>query len=290
MSVRVARTTSVVIEPVAGVITGQGRDVLVQDDDREEVLRAVTIRAELDERQQLLALDTSWDAPTDGLIGRRVASGFRAALSNLATTPEHRLLRRMMWDLPILAQVGGQTFLLDHPGARADPVIGLGGTDQCSGWRAGGQMLTIVAEAQGVLRMPLTPEVTKPWEPRLAAMATRRARTLTVTDLDPIEVVATFRDSYADPDGVERALHEWVVDARLDDDATRIAEIHAAPGQLPWLECPFAGQSAGRLADLPFEEIEARVAAEFSGTSTCTHLNDTLRSLTEVPDLLGNLR
>jgi hypothetical protein len=195
-----------------------------------------------------------------------------------------------MWDLPILAQVGGQTFLLDHPGARADPVIGLSGADQCSGWRSGGQMLTLIARADGVLRMPLTPTVADPWEPRLAAMATRRARTLTVTNLDPVEVRATFRDSYADPDGIERALHEWVVDARLDADAVRIAEIGAAPGQLPWLECPFAGQSAGRLAGIRLDDVEATVASDFAGTSTCTHLNDTLRSLAGVPDLIADLR
>jgi hypothetical protein len=192
----------------------------------------------------------------------------------------------MLWDLPILVQVGSQTYLLDHPGARADPVIGLSGADQCSGWRTGGEMLTQISNANGVLRMPLTPEVADPWEPRLGAMATRRARTMTVAGPDPVEVRATYRDSYADPDGVERALHEWVVEARLDD-ADRIAEISAAPGQLPWLECPFAGQSAARLAGLRLCDIEATVAADFAGTSTCTHLNDTLRSLTEVPDLLA---
>jgi hypothetical protein len=282
MSSRLVRRTSVAIDLATGVITGRGRDCVGLDD----VVRDVEIRAVVDTTQHLVALETSWNAPTDGLVGRRVASGFRAALSNLTTTPDHRLLRRMMWDLPILVQVGSQTLLLDHPGARADPVIGLSGADQCSGWRSGGEMLTQISNANGVLRMPLTPEVSDPWEPRLAPMATRRARTMTVTGTDPVEVKATYRDSYADPDGVERALHEWMVDVRLDD-AVRIAEINARPGQLPWLECPFAGQSARALAGLRLSDIEAKVAADFNGTSTCTHLNDTLRSLTEVPDLLA---
>lgn len=287
VSSRIERRTSVAIDPTTGVITGRGRDVVTNEDREDAGAREVEIRAEIATNQELLALDISCEAPTEGLIGRRVASGFRAALSNLSTTPEHRLLRRMMWDLPILVQVGSQTFLLDHPGARADPVIGLSGSDQCSGWRTGGQMLTQISHSNGVLRMPLTPEVADPQEPRLAAMATRRARTLTVTRFDPVEVKATYRDSYADPDGVERALHEWVVQAKLDGDATRIAAIRATPGQLPWRECPFAGQSAGRLVGLRFADIEGKVAADFTGTSTCTHLNDTLRTLAEVPDLLA---
>jgi Protein of unknown function (DUF2889) len=287
MHTRAARSTTVGFDPATRVITGHGRDVAVDEDGAETVIRELTFRAEVDQQSELRRLDTSPDAPIESLIGRRVASGFRAAMSNLTGTPDHRLLRRMMWDLPIVVQVGMQTFLLDHPGARSDPRLGLSGVDQCSGWRAGGEMLTQIANAGGILRMPLTPEVENPAEPLLVPMASRRARTLSVTDADLPEVRATFRDSYADPDGIERKLHEWIIEARLDEAAAQFGEIHAEPGRLPWAECPFAGHSAERLHGLRPDQIEATVAADFTGTTTCTHLNDTLRGLTELPDLIS---
>jgi hypothetical protein len=44
--------------------------------------------------------------------------------------------------------------------------------------------------------------------------------------------------------------------------------------------------SAGRLAGNPVAGLRQHVRDTFLGTSTCTHLNDTLRSLEDIPALL----
>jgi hypothetical protein len=59
----------------------------------------------------------------------------------------------------------------------------------------------------------------------------------------------------------------------------------ATPQLLPWVDCP-AALSASRLAGLPESGLRRHVRDTFLGTSTCTHLNDTLRSLEDIPALL----
>ena len=58
---------------------------------------------------------------------------------------------------------------------------------------------------------------------------------------------------------------------------------------LPWFECPEAAGSAERLVGRPLDGLRASVRAEFLGTSTCTHLNDALRALEDVPALVRHL-
>ncbi|HTR69046.1 MAG TPA: DUF2889 domain-containing protein [Mycobacteriales bacterium] len=285
MDPRAVRSTMLTFDPQARVIAGEALDTAIDAEGAETVIRRMTLRAQLDNESRLVGLDTLGDAPTADLIGRRVASGFRAATSDLTGTPEHRLLRRMLWDLPIAVMVGMQPRILDHPATTNHPQMILTGVDQCSGWRAGGEMLTRIADAGGVLRMPLGPELDDPAADALAPLQSRRARSLTVTARAAPSVRATFRDSYADPDGIARRLHEWVVEAALDQNGT-LGTIQVEPGRLPWAECPFAAHSATRLIGRRPDEIETAVAEEFVGTTTCTHLNDTLRTLAEVPDLL----
>jgi hypothetical protein len=55
---------------------------------------------------------------------------------------------------------------------------------------------------------------------------------------------------------------------------------------LPWQECPAALGSAGRINGMAVGELRNRIRTEFVGTSTCTHLNDTLRALGDLGALL----
>ena len=59
----------------------------------------------------------------------------------------------------------------------------------------------------------------------------------------------------------------------------------ANPRVLPWFECPEAAGSARRLVGDSLDGLRAHVRAEFVGASTCTHLNDALRALEDVPAL-----
>ena len=55
---------------------------------------------------------------------------------------------------------------------------------------------------------------------------------------------------------------------------------------LPWQECPGAIGSAARIEGMTLSELRDRVRGEFVGTSTCTHLNDTLRAIADLDALL----
>ena len=67
-------------------------------------------------------------------------------------------------------------------------------------------------------------------------------------------------------------------------------QVDAGAHALPWTECPQALGSAARLVGAPASDLRAVVRRDFVGTSTCTHLNDTLRSLADLPALATALR
>jgi hypothetical protein len=92
-----------------------------------------------------------------------------------------------------------------------------------------------------------------------------------------------------DPADGESVVHEYSVTGGMDVDAGCIAAISAKAHVLPWMECPGAVASAERLSGVPIAEVRGLVRREFSGTSTCTHLNDTLRSLGDLTYLVDQL-
>lgn len=165
--------------------------------------------------------------------------------------------------------------------------------DICAGWRAGG---TIMIEVDRGLPPP---DVTGPRAGPLAATddpwswhelrpltphAMRRARRTDVLEGEPVPVDAYFRDSHVEADGQHRAIHEYSVAAAVANG--RFTQLEAVAHTLPWLECPAAVASASRLVGTPFDDLRTRVRADFVGTSTCTHLNDMLRSLEDLRALL----
>jgi len=125
--------------------------------------------------------------------------------------------------------------------------------------------------------------------PRLGPGAMRRRRLIDVVPGAPIQVFAMFRDTHLDAEGVEAVLHEYSLTAELDSSGKAIAKCAALPRVLPWPECPLAADSARRLNGVQLEEVKAVVGRDLRGTSTCTHLNDLLRSLGRVASLLPHL-
>ena len=116
----------------------------------------------------------------------------------------------------------------------------------------------------------------------------RRRRLIDVTWGDPLVVSAMFRDTYRPADGAESVLHEYTVDAAVDPRTLVVMSCTATPRSLPWRECPEATGSARRLEGHPAEELRRFVRVELTGTTTCTHLNDLLRSLADV-DVLADI-
>jgi len=99
-----------------------------------------------------------------------------------------------------------------------------------------------------------------------------------------------FRDSYVDADGCETIVHEYAVRAAIDPSSLRVEDVEAEARVLPWVECEAAAASAKRVVGSPIAGLRPQVRAELTGPSTCTHLNDTLRSLEDVAALAAWLR
>ena len=98
-----------------------------------------------------------------------------------------------------------------------------------------------------------------------------------------------FRDSHVDNDGRETIVHEYGLRGAIDRREQRLLECATTPGALPYPECPSAASSADRLAGVQLNEVTELVRREFTGPSTCTHLNDTFRCLEDAGALMSLL-
>ena len=122
------------------------------------------------------------------------------------------------------------------------------------------------------------------------SIATRRARRIDVrVDGDQFVVDAMFRDNSWQPDASEIAVHEYSIAATADRATGVLTSVHAEPRVLPYRECPAAAPNASRLVGQPLRGLRASVLATLRDTDCCTHLNDALRSLAEVPLLAAQL-
>ena len=124
----------------------------------------------------------------------------------------------------------------------------------------------------------------------LAPQSIRRRRRLDLVDGDVLALDVHFRDSHRGSEGGEDVLHEYTVTGTVDPTSLVVLSSQATARTLPWPECPNALASAGRLVGEPVAGLRSTVATGFKGTTTCTHLNDVLRSVAGVVALAGALR
>jgi Protein of unknown function (DUF2889) len=300
-----ARLTSHIdIEQEAGgsLLLRGGSRVLVTSRDSSEVVTAATARARLGADRALETLEVSPpEIEVAPLLGRIVGRGFRAAVDAVYGDEKRSAgaLHLLLDDLPTAALISGYAALYSGE-MQVQPKHlerGVLRADICSGWRSDGTMLVSLRE-NGTLPVPLGTSATRlaasddplAWHEMspLASGAMRRQRLIEVTG-DAVEVLAMFRDTHLDMKGAERVLHEYSLAATVDASTQALRHIEATPRVLPWPECPAAASSASRLNGLALSELPRFVAEEMRGTSTCTHLNDLLRSLSEVKGLLAHL-
>jgi hypothetical protein len=285
----------------AVVLVGRARDLATSEAGEATVVGEAGFLARVDfvADRTLVGLCTSPSEPEAAtLVGVRASSGFRGELDR--ALPRHRAARSLLYllldDLPVATLVSGY-------------AIGAGGVqipgrqiatraDLCAGWRTGGTMLVEI-ERQGHL-----PSATGPPAPALARAdaplawhalpplpphGMRRHRRLDLTGDGLLTADALFRDSHMGADGGETIVHEYTVRAEIDPATLRLERIDAAAHVLPWLECEPAVASAARMVGRPVTGLRPAVRAELTGPSTCTHLNDTLRSLEDVAALAAQL-
>ena len=104
-----------------------------------------------------------------------------------------------------------------------------------------------------------------------------------------VHIETFFQDSYTSPEGQRHAVHEYVVSATIDPITAEVLTISADPRVLPHYECPLATLAVSRMVGQPMRAFRDSVNEKLPGIDGCTHMNDTLRSLAEVPVLVKHV-
>jgi hypothetical protein len=306
----VRRTTTVDAQRREGVaaglrLIGHGRDLVTHGDGTaEEIGRA---RSEVEIRYTAgPVVHAIWTDPVadgiDALIGRVASTGFRAVIDEAVDVRSGSILYLLLDEIPASVLVSG--YAIGHAASRGEleaqdmarirpPGPPLQIPDLCAGFRVGGVIQRNIEDegraplVTGPVATPTAhPDDDQGWHelPPMQPNDMRRARRHDLwRDQDGVLRVDTFfRDSHMAPDGVETVVHEYTVEATVDEALGVVLACEATPRVLPWTECPEAAASARRLAGMSLSGLRPRVRAELVGPTTCTHLNDTLRELEDV--------
>jgi hypothetical protein len=165
--------------------------------------------------------------------------------------------------------------------------------DLCSGWRSDGAMMTMLRAGQPMQFNPVAPVASLPdgadgWPTRpIPTPGLRRHRRIDVAPVgEQWRVDAWFRDTYRNPAGEHGALHEYTVDMVVDARDHTVVDVRATPHALPWDECPAAADAVHHLLGMPVDDLRATVQKTIVGIECCTHLNNELRELADLPAMV----
>lgn len=276
-------------------MVARGRDLLTRDDGEAQVLGAIRIDVLADFASGTVERISSCPHHPGiaELEGVHAFHGFRGRAEQAMQGERGSLQYQLLDDLPIALMLSARALRaagrgLDMGAPNQVPV------DICAGWVAGGTLLTGLTDQGPPLHTgPVAPLIGAAddalgwheFDP-LPSHATRRHRRLDVWHRgETAEFDCFFRDTFAAADGAETVVHEYSVGGSVDPNASRVVSCAATAGPLPYPECPNALASAGRLAGLAVDGLRREVRDTFVGPTTCTHLNDTLRSLADVTAL-----
>lgn len=117
----------------------------------------------------------------------------------------------------------------------------------------------------------------------------RRMRRMDLALGDRIRIDAEFQDSATKPGGGRISVHEYSIGATADPATHQLLALESDPRVLPYRECPSASANLPRLFGQRLDDMRRAVPAALPGAAGCTHLNDALRALADVPALLHHL-
>lgn len=239
------------------------------------------------------------------LVGHKAMSGFRAVLAELApeVIDSREPVALLVDDIPGATLISGFAFSrwTQMPrllaGARASGVLrrteGI-----CTGFMPGSSGLAPDGTSRWTHRtraVNLLADDPDPWawhqlppEPSEASM--RRMRRMDVwVEGGAVHVDAMFQDSATKPNGGRDAVHEYSLAATTDVATCELTSVDPVARVLPYAECPLAVRQVDRLLGARLDDLRAVVLDRLQGVAGCTHLNDALRALADVPHLLGRL-
>jgi hypothetical protein len=285
-------------------LVGHARDLLTPPDGTAPtVLGEDVVRVTVSPDRTITAIAS--DPPRSalsGLIGARGGGRLRGALADVvpderaAGTPLYLLLD----DLAGATLVGGFAYSQwpdewpeDWKSSRGRATQGRRMEGVCIGFRPGSSALD---EEGGPRRTHDVRAVRSVGDPgdalgwhrleHITDVSMRRARRIdTWVDDGVLEIDAFFQDSATVPAGGRVAVHEYQLRATADLGSGMLTSVTAVPRVLPYAECPLAVLTVERVVGTPFAVLRERVLEELKGTAGCTHLNDMVRALAEVPVL-----
>ncbi len=287
-------------------LQGHARDLLTWADGGTVILAEDRIDVRATPMRELLHIAATPPRPdVSALVGKRAGGHLRAAINELF--PDERA-------------AGSPFFLLLDDLAGASLVAGWAWSRWTDDWMTrikrdgtqstagrGGQMLGICtgfapgssalgsdgAAASGQSSAPVppleNPDDALGWHalPPQQGVGMRRARRIDIWPQDgKLQIDAGFQDSATSPEGGRVAVHEYGLTASANLQTGRLVELHAEPRVLPYRECPGAAPNVQRLVGEELSTLRFTVLKLLAATLGCTHLNDALRALAEVPQLV----
>lgn len=290
-------------------MTGRARDLLTPPDDGEAtVLDVADYSILVSPARQIMAIEATPDHPRlPEMVGVRAGGASRSALNEKLGEMRGRPLFQILddyagaslvaewiwsrWSDDWLAKSGNARI-----GATADKASRM--LNICTGFAEGSSAMhadgTPNLHNQSIARVgPLThPGDELGWHamPSQQGPQTRRSRRIDIWREDGlIKVDASFQDSGPDPDGGRCAVHEYRLFADVDAATNRLVALQALPHILPFRECPGAVAKATRMIGDDVARFRESVIETLPSTHGCTHLNDMLRALADVPQLAKRL-
>lgn len=277
-------------------VEGRARDLRTRPDGTAEVLGEDTVLLDL-LADRTLRHAQSPRVDLCALDGVRGGGGLRARVAD--SLPDERAggtpLFLLLDDLAGMSLVAGFAWS-QWPDPDVQPLRRTARRMEgvCAGFRPGASSLDDEGRAlfsHDLRAVPPLPSVEDPqgWHPlpEPLGVSMRRARRIDVRVDDVVRVDAMFQDSCTVPAGGRLAVHEYQLTATADPRTGVLLSVAADPRVLPYAECPLAAGNVDRLVGTPLRELREVVLTALTGTAGCTHLNDALRALAEVPLLLG---
>ncbi|MDP2014990.1 MAG: DUF2889 domain-containing protein, partial [Actinomycetota bacterium] len=168
----------------------------------------------------------------------------------------------------------------------------------CAGFQKGASALGVDGNPPAVHAIQPVPNLIREddafaWHElfEVTEVSSRRSRRMDVwRESDEYVIDAFFQDAGTSPSGPRIAVHEYTIQASVNATTGIVTSIRALPQVLPFLECPMAAMNVGRLVGQPLREFRSVVNEQLPGIDGCTHMNDALRALAEVPVLAAQIR
>lgn len=286
-------------------MVGRARDLLTPADGGDAIeLAKGGFRIECSPLREILQISVMPDHPSAAqLIGVRAGGASRHALAaimgDIRGTPTFQLLD----DFPGASLVAGWIWSQWRDDWASGPqretqrvTAGRKGRmdDVCTGFAIGSSAFKADGSPDNVNQSftevgPLeNPDDPIGWHPMpfQEGPQKRRARRIDLwRENGSILVDAGFQDSGSNPAGGRTAIHEYRVHAEIDAASGILLALQAQPLILPFRECPGASIKATRMIGKPVAEFRSSVLEILPSTMGCTHLNDVIRSLADVPRL-----